>query len=197
MTAGRPVLTRVEIHVRDSRGAKQRHACSMTDQASHGDASPECTRTPLVIWGAGVSHHPDAPAACLASSEQNSGYRIFSGRPRQGSADWREGVAGPFSRANSNVTWSMHSPWRTDVHQAQLAPLMAAVLGVAAPANIRFVLPDAVLAKDVKGMPDGAFPAQVPVVRLPGHQRDFDRDLSFVSHGQNCNLIFAAKFPAN
>jgi phosphatidylinositol glycan class N len=129
----------------------------MTDQASHGDASPECTETPYVLWGAGVSPFP---TSLCSPSLSGSAPKItaFFGRKR---AAWRSGSAVGRSRVYSNSKWSLTSELREDIHQAQIAPLMSALLGVAAPTNGMFALPDRLLAHDVAGMRSGAFPAQV------------------------------------
>jgi hypothetical protein len=81
-------------------------------------------------------------------------------------AAWRTGVASHVSRMFSNSQWNLNSALREDIHQAQLAPLMSALLGVPAPTNGMFVLPDRFLARDVSGMHRDAFPTQVRVTRL-------------------------------
>jgi Phosphatidylinositolglycan class N (PIG-N) len=127
----------------------------MTDHASHGDASPECTRTSLVAWGAGISRHPDAPACCAAATARPADV------PEEAPADWRTWqVPEACDEAAGGASWAMDSPLRTDVHQAQLAPLMAAVLGAAAPTNGRFVLPAELLARHTPGSARDAFRAQ-------------------------------------
>lgn len=118
--------------------------CRMTDQASHGDASPECTRTPYVLWGAGVTTSPDSE--CSAA---------------KGGTAWQDGHIDQRTADYSSGVWAMESPLRLDVHQAQFAPLMSALLGVPVPTNAMFVLPGDLLAETVPGMEHGAFPAQV------------------------------------
>ena len=119
--------------------------CRMTDHASHGDASPECTRTLYVLWGAGVSSSPDSLCSNGAAH----------------TASWRNGDTNDETSAYSSRVWAMGSPLRADVHQAQFAPLMSALLGVATPTNAMFVLPDHLLADEVPGMARGEFAAQV------------------------------------
>jgi hypothetical protein len=75
---------------------------------------------------------------------------------------WRAGVLPEDGGACGNGGWSMHSALRTDVHQAQLAPLMAALLGVPAPTNGMFVLPVHLLEENVAGMQPNEFPVEVP-----------------------------------
>lgn len=83
---------------------------------------------------------------------QQAGAHEAQGTPGQlGAAgasqlDWRLGQV-PQCSAAQLPPWHGGSPQRTDIHQAQLAPLMSALLGVAAPTNGRFVLPEHLLAE--------------------------------------------------
>lgn len=54
---------------------------------------------------------------------------------------WRAGRLPWACGTCSDVPWAMDAPERLDIHQAQLAPLMAALLGVPAPTNGMFMLP--------------------------------------------------------
>lgn len=85
----------------------------MSDRGSHGDGEPANTRTPLLVWGAGVR--------------------------------------GPISRAakpsdeDTPADWNLDNLVRHDVEQADIAPLMAALIGVNFPMNSVGVLPTGIL----------------------------------------------------
>lgn len=120
----------------------------MTDHASHGDASPECTRTPFVVWGPGISRSAGIPRSCAHSAVTHK-MSLVSHIVRHALIQldvhdvlgWRAGrlpwACGPCM----SVPWSMDAPERLDIHQAQVAPLMAALLGVPVPTNCMFMLP--------------------------------------------------------
>lgn len=86
----------------------------MSDRGSHGDGDPANTRTPLVIWGAGVRKPISRP-----------------GKP---------------SDEDTPADWNLDNLVRHDVEQADLAPLMAALIGVNFPMNSVGVLPTGLLA---------------------------------------------------
>jgi phosphatidylinositol glycan class N len=89
----------------------------MSNKGNHGDGEPDNTRTPLVAWGAGVR----GPK--------------WSDESQQ----WRDEEKAVDSYYDN---WGQldHS-WRQDVDQADIAALMAAILGVNMPANSEGVVP--------------------------------------------------------
>ncbi|XP_062567292.1 GPI ethanolamine phosphate transferase 1-like isoform X1 [Saccostrea cucullata] len=87
----------------------------MTDWGSHGAGHPSETLTPLVAWGAGI-RGPRAPDHKSKPNEDG------------------------FSKK-----WKLDHLKRSDVQQADLSPLMAALIGVAYPVNSVGVLPLEVL----------------------------------------------------
>jgi phosphatidylinositol glycan class N len=84
----------------------------MSDWGSHGDGHPDNTRTPLIAWGAGVS----------TPNKTKSG--VAPGHEDQFSSDW-----------------NLDSIERHDVEQADVAALMAYLVGLDFPTNNVGVLP--------------------------------------------------------
>lgn len=76
----------------------------MSDWGSHGDGHPDNTRTPLVVWGAGVK------------------------KPVKG---WNS----PGHEDGFSKDWNLASVRRNDVAQADVAALMAYLVGVEFPVN--------------------------------------------------------------
>ena len=89
----------------------------MSNKGNHGDGEPDNTRTPLVVWGAGVR----GPRA----QEGVQSWRKDQERQDSYYAQWGE----------------LDGLWREDVDQADVTPLMAALLGLRMPANSEGVLP--------------------------------------------------------
>lgn len=92
----------------------------MSDWGSHGDGHPDNTRTPLIAWGSGVA------------------------RPEV----YLEGTA-PGHDAYS-ADWGLDAVRRHDVEQADVAALMAYLVGVEFPANSVGELPLSFLSADIK-----------------------------------------------
>jgi phosphatidylinositol glycan class N len=92
----------------------------MSDWGSHGDGHPDNTRTPLIAWGAGVAE-PEMYEGSTAPG--HDGY----------SADW-----------------GLDSVRRHDVEQADVAALMAYLIGVEFPANSVGELPLSYLSADIQ-----------------------------------------------
>jgi phosphatidylinositol glycan class N len=92
----------------------------MSDWGSHGDGHPDNTRTPLIAWGAGV-----APPLKNTS-----------------------GVARGHTEFSSD--WHLDEIERHDVDQADIAALMAYLVGLDYPTNSVGVLPLSYLDKDAK-----------------------------------------------
>ncbi|XP_068603951.1 GPI ethanolamine phosphate transferase 1-like [Brachionichthys hirsutus] len=82
----------------------------MTDWGSHGAGHPSETRTPLVVWGAGVQKP----------------HRVTEPQP------FSDGFL---------KEWKLEHIRRVDVNQADIAPLMASLIGVPFPLNSVGVLP--------------------------------------------------------
>ena len=83
----------------------------MTDWGSHGAGLPEETMTPLVCWGAGIKN-PRSNAYAL--KVYHDGY---------------------------SKKWQLDRIERVDVNQADIAPLMATLIGVPIPVNSEGILP--------------------------------------------------------
>ncbi|UPX20984.1 Glycosyl phosphatidyl inositol anchor synthesis [Ascochyta rabiei] len=93
----------------------------MSDWGSHGDGNPDNTRTPLIAWGAGVA------------------------KPVRAVGTQAEGHEDGFSH-----DWNLGHIQRNDVDQADVAALMAYLLGLDFPTNSVGVLPMAYLDRDDK-----------------------------------------------
>jgi phosphatidylinositol glycan class N len=93
----------------------------MNDWGSHGDGHPDNTRTPLITWGSGVAK-PEVHAGAVAP-----GHNEFS------------------------ADWALDHVRRHDVAQADVAALMAYLVGLEFPANSVGRLPLSYLATDNKG----------------------------------------------
>ncbi|KAL2838409.1 Phosphatidylinositolglycan class N-domain-containing protein [Aspergillus pseudodeflectus] len=78
----------------------------MSDWGSHGDGHPDNTRTPLVVWGSGVAG-PEKPQVGALSGHEDS----------------------------VSSDWDLHSVVRHDVEQADVAALMAYLVGLDFPTN--------------------------------------------------------------
>lgn len=95
----------------------------MSNRGNHGDGEPANTETPLVAWGAGVRGPRPASPPASASPPWSPG------APQIASVDARVSA------------WGLADLERTDVNQADIAPLMSSLLGIAVPANSVGVLP--------------------------------------------------------
>ena len=93
----------------------------MSDWGSHGDGNPDNTRTPLIAWGAGVA------------------------KPVKTVGTKAEGHEDGFSQ-----DWNLDHIQRNDVDQADVAALMAYLVGLDFPTNSVGVLPLTYLDKDDK-----------------------------------------------
>ncbi|KAG9449833.1 hypothetical protein H6P81_009798 [Aristolochia fimbriata] len=88
----------------------------MSDKGSHGDGHPTNTDTPLVAWGAGIQN----PKRLSQASHADDGFRFVD--------DHGHDMPTP-------VQWGLGGLERIDVNQADITPLMAAVLGLPCPVN--------------------------------------------------------------
>ncbi|KAF4323471.1 hypothetical protein BBO99_00001364 [Phytophthora kernoviae] len=109
-------------------------------KGAHGDGDPANTRTPLVVWGAGVQEP-------TVVETKNSGFEIDL--PTQSRAQVRAQL-----QAQEEQEHAAKSEWgaldklvRKDVMQADVAPLISALLGLPYPRNSVGVLPFSYLAK--------------------------------------------------
>ncbi|KAJ2376851.1 Glycosyl phosphatidyl inositol anchor synthesis [Coemansia sp. RSA 2607] len=84
----------------------------MNDRGAHGDGHPDNTRTPLIAWGAGVSR-----TVPVAKGQTAPGHDAFS------------------------APWKLTEYERKDVNQADIAPLMASLVGIPLPLNSVGTLP--------------------------------------------------------
>ncbi|KAI9732570.1 MAG: Glycosyl phosphatidyl inositol anchor synthesis [Cirrosporium novae-zelandiae] len=99
----------------------------MSDWGSHGDGHPDNTRTPLVVWGSGVA-----------------GPNIYEGREAPGHDD------------KFSAGWGFNHIQRHDVAQADVATLMAYLVGLEFPVNSVGELPLSYLAADPKQKAEAA-----------------------------------------
>ncbi|KAI1436326.1 PigN-domain-containing protein [Xylaria sp. CBS 124048] len=99
----------------------------MSDWGSHGDGHPDNTRTPLIAWGSGVAE----PAIS------------------------QEGTAPGHDDYSSD--WSLGQVRRHDVQQADVAALMAYLVGLEFPANSVGELPLSYLSTSTKGKAEASF----------------------------------------
>ncbi|KAJ2660955.1 Glycosyl phosphatidyl inositol anchor synthesis [Coemansia sp. RSA 1200] len=84
----------------------------MNNLGAHGDGHPDNTRTPLIAWGAGVAKPVAVPAGATAPGHDG------------------------FSNG-----WGLDQLERKDVNQADIAPLMASLVGLNFPLNSVGTLP--------------------------------------------------------
>ncbi|KAK3944805.1 Phosphatidylinositolglycan class N-domain-containing protein [Diplogelasinospora grovesii] len=92
----------------------------MSDWGSHGDGHPDNTRTPLIAWGSGVAKP-----------------QLYPGEVAPGHDEY-------------SSDWHLDNVRRHDVAQADVAALMAYLVGVEFPANSVGELPLCFLAADIK-----------------------------------------------
>ena len=99
----------------------------MSDWGSHGDGHPDNTRTPLIAWGSGV------PGPITAAQG-----------PAKGHED------------GFSADWNMNQIQRNDLAQADIAPLMAYLVGLEFPVNSVGELPLSYVAGDGKEKAEAA-----------------------------------------
>nr|CAB3447037.1 unnamed protein product [Digitaria exilis] len=88
----------------------------MSDKGSHGDGHPSNTDTPLVAWGAGVR----SPKFLTYTEKPDDGFRFVD--------DHKHDTPTP-------QDWALEGFERVDVNQADIAPLMATLVGLPCPMN--------------------------------------------------------------
>ncbi|URE33789.1 Phosphatidylinositolglycan class N (PIG-N) [Musa troglodytarum] len=88
----------------------------MSDKGSHGDGHPSNTDTPLVAWGAGIKN----PRWLISDSLSDDGFRFVD--------EHKHDMPTP-------TEWGLRGIERVDVNQADLAPLMATIVGLPCPVN--------------------------------------------------------------
>ncbi|WOK96386.1 GPI ethanolamine phosphate transferase 1 [Canna indica] len=88
----------------------------MSDKGSHGDGHPSNTDTPLVAWGAGIKN----PRRLISDSHSDDGFRFVD--------DHKHDMPTP-------IEWGLRGIERVDVNQADIAPLMATIVGLPCPVN--------------------------------------------------------------
>ncbi|CEG41535.1 gpi ethanolamine phosphate [Plasmopara halstedii] len=111
----------------------------MSLKGAHGDGDPANTRTPLVVWGAGVQ------GPTKVQELNNFDINL----PTQSRAQVRAQLQAQVQQEQiAKKTWGSLSHYmRKDVMQADVAPLISALLGLPYPRNSVGVLPFSYLAK--------------------------------------------------
>ncbi|KAI7897008.1 Phosphatidylinositolglycan class N-domain-containing protein [Mucor mucedo] len=95
----------------------------MNNRGGHGDGHPDCTRTPIIAWGAGV----------------------------------REPIKSGLGHDDFSAPWGLSEQQRDDIRQADIAPLMAHLVGINLPVNSVGELPLNYLKADEKSKAEAAF----------------------------------------
>ncbi|RLN98558.1 hypothetical protein BBJ28_00009213, partial [Nothophytophthora sp. Chile5] len=113
----------------------------MSLKGAHGDGDPANTRTPLVAWGAGVQ------GPILPTKPGDPGFEIDL--PTQSRAQVRAQLQAQEQQEHAalNEWGTLAGLVRKDVMQADVAPLISALLGLPYPRNSVGVLPFSYLAK--------------------------------------------------
>ncbi|XP_020587564.1 GPI ethanolamine phosphate transferase 1 isoform X2 [Phalaenopsis equestris] len=88
----------------------------MSDKGSHGDGHPTNTDTPLVAWGAGIK----GPKPLSQNHQPDNNFRFVD--------DHKHDSPTPYE-------WGLTGIERVDVNQADIAPLMATLVGLPCPVN--------------------------------------------------------------
>ncbi|KAI3332311.1 PigN-domain-containing protein [Xylariaceae sp. AK1471] len=99
----------------------------MSDWGSHGDGHPDNTRTPLIAWGSGVAKPTIFPKGIAPGHDEYS------------------------------ADWDLAQVKRHDVQQADVAALMAYLVGLEFPANSVGELPLSYLSADTKSKAEALF----------------------------------------
>ncbi|KAI0967703.1 GPI ethanolamine phosphate transferase 1 [Xylaria arbuscula] len=99
----------------------------MSDWGSHGDGHPDNTRTPLIAWGSGVAKPTIHPDGIAPGHDEYS------------------------------ADWNLDRVQRHDTQQADIAALMAYLVGLEFPANSVGELPLSFLSADTKGKAEASF----------------------------------------
>ncbi|KAJ8131344.1 hypothetical protein O1611_g2284 [Lasiodiplodia mahajangana] len=99
----------------------------MSDWGSHGDGHPDNTRTPLIAWGSGVAKPVVYPDGAAPGHDEYS------------------------------ADWGLTQIQRHDTQQADVAALMAYLVGLEFPANSVGELPLSYLSADTKGKAEASF----------------------------------------
>ncbi|XP_057817181.2 uncharacterized protein LOC131030393 isoform X2 [Cryptomeria japonica] len=110
----------------------------MSDKGSHGDGHPTNTDTPLVAWGAGIQK----PKLATSESSTDIGFRFVDEHTHD---------------MPTPPAWDLESIERVDVNQADIAPLMTTLLGLASPLNSVGSLPMEYLNLDKEEQAEAAF----------------------------------------
>ncbi|KMZ72096.1 putative GPI ethanolamine phosphate transferase [Zostera marina] len=88
----------------------------ISDKGSHGDGHSTNTETPLVAWGAGVQ----GPKQMFPQNQSDDGFHFVD--------EHKHDILTPSE-------WNLNDIERVDVNQADIAPLMATLVGLPCPVN--------------------------------------------------------------
>lgn len=126
----------------------------MSDWGSHGDGHPDNTRTPLIVWGSGVAPPKRAPGAVVDPETGELLTDTADESQSWSSAPSAETVAP--GHDDFSADWGLSHVARHDVAQADVAALMAFLVGLEFPANSVGELPLAYLAAPLPEKAEGA-----------------------------------------